>query len=201
MKEAAAACKAGEEKVVVIKDFRADIVYSFVQMVLFGDYTDPDPLEDKMEIRHSAEVWVFGEFLGSTKLQDKAMRKLHRNYFPPNPDAKVHPLFRPLGHALAEPPICGGLGPQAIGHCLSKTPKNSKLRVLFLDVLIFFWDRNDVIEYTQAEQAEWSSIWDEHPAFRNQVLYWSGQPQAQRNSARRPVEVYLKDPPPKNPRR
>jgi hypothetical protein len=49
-----------------------------------------------------------------------------------------------------------------------------------LKFTIRWFHDGDLIDYTSKTRAEWDALWEEHPAFRNSLLYYRNQCEADR---------------------
>lgn len=155
--------KEGEKAAVVLLDFEPDVFRFFVEFMYYGRYSFVDDLNHQNRVRDSAKAWVFGDYLDATEFKNFAMQNLHDIYFPPG---------------NARPKV--GIGADAISYCCRNTTTGSPLHNLYLKFTIRWFHDGDLIDYTSKSRTEWDTLWEEYPGFRNSLLYFLNQSEADR---------------------
>jgi len=164
----------GEKAAVVLPDFELDVFRFFVEFMYYGRYSFVDDLNHQNRVRDSAKAWVLGDYLDATEFKNFAMQNLHDIYFP---------------SGNARPKV--GIGADAISHCCRNTIAKSPLHNLYLKFTIRWFHDGDLINYTSKTRAAWEALWEEHPAFRNSLLYYLNQCEADRASFMENLDEFM----------
>jgi hypothetical protein len=168
--------KEGEQSKVILESFEPETFQLFVEFVYFGRYSYRDILSDKQRIRDSVKAWVLGDYLDAVEFKNFALKNLYDIYFP-----------------VSGPPK-STIGPEVLDYCCAMTPVKSKLYTFFRNVLIVYWHDTDVIIYDADNRETWDNIWAENPEMRSDLLYFTSQTQATRETYRYPVGDYFEEP-------
>jgi len=160
---------------VTIPGFEPDTFNLFLQYMFYGRYTlhESDPLEDG-PVLDTVKAWVLGDYLLAVDFQNYAMRCLY-------------PLLLPDDGIKCQ--VC--IGPEIVNFCCSNCPPGSPLVELVSDFLIKYWHSGARIDYDSNNYEQWDTIWDENPAFRNNILCETSQTFNVRARAPQNIEEYL----------
>jgi hypothetical protein len=166
--------KEGEEGAVVLQDFDPDVFGFFVEFIYYGRYSYEDDLDDRNRIRDSTKAWVIGDYLDATEFKNFAIRNLYEIYFPPG---------------STKPRV--GVGANAIDYVCKHSTVGSPLYTLHLDFAITWFHLPGFFDYSWENRPKWNELWDEHPAFRNELLYYLNQMEHKRAGYKKSLVEYM----------
>lgn len=146
--------KESEVGKVTISDFEPDIFKLFIQHMLYGRYiTHSYNSPEGVSLLDNIKAWVLGDYLTAVDFQNFAARSLYAVIMP----AKNGHFGFCISSAMVK-------------YCYSKCPPDSPLGRLLTDSLIRCWS-TVMIDCQVNNRVEWEEIWDEHPDFRNELLF------------------------------
>lgn len=146
--------KESEVGKVTIYDFEPDIFKLFIQHMLYGRYiTHSDNSPEGVSLLDNIKAWVLGDYLTAVDFQNFAARSLYAVLMPAK---NAH-----FGFCISS---------AMVKYCYSKGPPDSPLVRLLTDSLIRFWN-TVMVDCQVNNRVEWEEIWNEHPDFRNELLF------------------------------